>query len=186
MDRPHQSMPPNHAFLQDAAATVYRCPWWRHGKLASIAFACRRPVHDSPVPMEPWRRGHGRPGCQLLHMIHDQAAPPPCMPWRRGDWEFGYHGKASKACMVMLQHDVMQHYCWLLTSLQCHVQNNLQIRPSSRTINTTNLCQSQTASAMELAGSVVPFICWQTHKILTELVIRANSYPDNDPGCIMH
>ena len=155
-------------------------------KLASIAFACRRPVHDSPVPMEPWRRGHGRPGCQLLHMIHDQAAPPPCMPWRRGDWEFGYHGKASKACMVMLQHDVMQHYCWLLTSLQCHVQNNLQIRPSSRTINTTNLCQSQTASAMELAGSVVPFICWQTHKILTELVIRANSYPDNDPGCIMH
>jgi len=179
-------MPPNHAFLQDAAATVYRCPWWRHGSLQALPSHVADPCM---IALSPWSHGEedmgGLDASYCTWSMTRQLRLHAC----HGEEEIGNLGIMGKLpslawwCSRMMWCSIIAG-CWLLCSVTFRIICRLDHLPGS--INATNLCQSQTASAMELAGSVVPFICWQTHKILTELVIRANSYPDNDPGCIMH
>ena len=158
------------AFLHDAAATVSRCPWWRHRSLQALplhaSYCSPTRAYDSSVPME---KRTWKPRAWMPATAHD--------PWQlrlhacHGKEEIGNLGIMGKLprlawwCSRMMWCSIIAG-CWLLCSVTFRIICRLDHLPGS--INATNLCQSQTASAMELASSVVPFICRQTHKILTE------------------
>lgn len=97
---PHPSMPPakpvtDHASFQDPTANADHCPWWRHGSLQEL------PLHASYYsPIHAW-----------LLCPHGEDDMWAWMP-ATAQWSI-----YMIACIwAMLQPDVMQHYCWLLTS----------------------------------------------------------------------
>lgn len=102
---PQQSMP-HHAsttqqllFLAVHGGDIEAC---KH--CLCMPATARRPVHM--IALSPWRRGHGslKPGCQLLHMIHDSSVSMHAMEKRRlgiwVSWESfqGLHGDAPAWC----------------------------------------------------------------------------------------
>ena len=106
---PQQSMP-HHAsttqqllFLAVHGGDIEAC---KH--CLCMPATARRPVHM--IALSPWRRGHGslKPGCQLLHMIHDSSVSMHAMEKRRlgiwVSWESfqGLHGDAPAWCDAAL------------------------------------------------------------------------------------
>ena len=135
MDRPHQSMPPNHAFLQDAAATVYRCPWWRHGSLQALPSHVADPCM---IALSPWSHGEedmgGLDASYCTWSMTRQLRLHAC----HGEEEIGNLGIMGKLprlawwCSSMMWCSIIAG-CWLLCSVTFRIICRLDHLPGPLT-----------------------------------------------------
>ena len=125
------------AFLHDAAATVSRCPWWRHRSLQALplhaSYCSPTRAYDSSVPME---KRTWKPQAWMPATAHD--------PWQlrlhacHGKEEIGNLGIMGKLprlawwCSSMMWCSIIAG-CWLLCSVTFRIICRLDHLPGPLT-----------------------------------------------------